>query len=213
MAITSTLAVLETLSSRTAFFDRRVEPLLIRSAWNHYVNEAQRRSSYPTLYAVWQEALAFEMAFERSFVRAGGLLMSGADPTGWGGVVAGFGDQRNVELLVEAGFTAEQAIQIASANGAAFLGDSGRIGTIQVGKQADLVVVQGNPAVRIQDIRDVAIVFKDGVGYDPIALTRSEHGHVGMERSFPWATIAIGPVVVFLLVGWKYVVRRLRRPA
>jgi len=41
------------------------------------------------------------MDFERAFVAAGGLLIAGLDPTGNGGVVAGFGDQREVELLVE----------------------------------------------------------------------------------------------------------------
>jgi imidazolonepropionase-like amidohydrolase len=211
VAVTSTLAVFETLSARTGFFDRRVEPLFTESAWDDYVSEVQWRSSYPSLYASSSDALAFEMAFERSFVRAGGVLMAGADPTGWGGALAGFANQRNVELLVGAGFTPEQAIQIASANGAAFLGEADRIGTIQVGKQADLVVVQGNPAARITDIRNVELVFKDGVGFDPQALTESEHSNIGAESRFPWTAIAIGPVVALLLVAWHYLRRRWRR--
>ena len=207
VAITSTLAVLETLSPRTAFFDRRVQPLLSRSAWNHYLEQTDRRNTNPGQYSVWQGALGFEMAFERAFVEAGGHLMAGADPTGWGGTLPGFGDQRNVELLVEAGFSAEQAIRIASANGAAFL-EIPDVGTIQPGQRADLVVVRGNPAERIRDIREVELVFKNGIGYDPVMLTEAEHGQVRMEKSFPWLNIAVGPAVILVLIIWRY----FRRP-
>ena len=69
----------------------------------------------------WARALRTEMQFERMFVGAGGRLLAGVDPTGWGGVIAGSGDQREIELLVGAGFRPEAAIQIATANGAAFL--------------------------------------------------------------------------------------------
>jgi predicted amidohydrolase YtcJ len=120
-----------------------------------------------------------EMQFDREFVKAGGLLMTGVDPTGWGGVVAGFGDQRGVELLVEAGFTPEEAIRIATLNGATFLGEENRIGSLAVGKQADIVIVRGNPSANIADIRKVELVFKDGVGYDPTKLIDSIRGFVG----------------------------------
>jgi hypothetical protein len=118
------------------------------------------------------------MAFERAFVAAGGTLMAGADPTGWGGVVAGYGDERNLELLVAAGFTPEQAIRIATANGAAFLHDRDG-GTIAAGKRADLVVVAGDPSQRIGALRDVELVFKNGVAYDPKALTAAAMGTLG----------------------------------
>src|SRR5258706_2624718 len=121
------------------------------------------------------------MNFERAFVAAGGLLMAGLDPTGNGGVVAGFGDLREVELLVEAGFTPVEAIQIATLNGARFLGEDARIGSIAVGKQADLMIVKGNPAANINDIEKVEIVFKDGVGYDSEKLIQSVQGLVGIR--------------------------------
>src|SRR5207253_2484076 len=98
------------------------------------------------------------MDFERAFVQAGGLLMAGLDPTGNGGVVAGFGDLREVELLVEAGFTPLEAIKIATFNGAKFLGEDSRIGSIAVGKQEELMVVKGNPATNIEEIEKVEIV-------------------------------------------------------
>ena len=121
------------------------------------------------------------MDFERAFVAAGGLLIAGLDPTGNGGVVAGFGDLREVELLVEAGFTSVDAIKIASLNGAKFLGEDSQIGSIAIGKQADLMIVKGNPAAKIGDIENVEIVFKDGVGYDSEKLIQSVQGLVGIR--------------------------------
>jgi predicted amidohydrolase YtcJ len=121
------------------------------------------------------------MELERAFVKAGGTLLAEPDPTGIGGVVAGFGDQREVELLVEAGFTPIEAIQIATENGARFLQEEERIGTLAPGKQADLVVVRGDPSSRISDIESVEIVFKDGVGYDPAKLIDSVRGLVGLR--------------------------------
>ena len=119
------------------------------------------------------------MDFERAFVKAGGLLIAGLDPTGNGGVVAGFGDLRDVELLVEAGFTPLEAIKIASLNGAKFLGEDSRIGSIASGKMADLMVVKGNPAAKISDINNVEIVFKNGIGWDTEKLIQSVQGLVG----------------------------------
>src|SRR5262249_10239722 len=104
-----------------------------------------------------------EMDFELAFVNAGGLLLAGPDPAGNGGVLPGFGDQREIELLVEAGFTADKAVQIATANGATYLGQFDRIGTVAPGKQADLVLINGNPSKTIDDIENVETVFKNGI--------------------------------------------------
>ena len=120
-----------------------------------------------------------EMDLERAFVAAGGLLLAGADSVGFSGNIPGFGDQREIELLVDAGFTPVQAIRIATLNGATFLGRQERIGSIATGKNADLVVVKGDPATHIADIENVEIVFKDGVGYDPGKLLDSVKGHYG----------------------------------
>jgi enamidase len=120
------------------------------------------------------------MAMERAFVQAGGLLIAGTDPTGSGGVVAGFSNQRQVELLVEEGFSPVEAISIATLNGAKYLGRDARIGSIATGKQADLVVVNGDPSRSIADVRKVETVFKQGVGYDPVKLIESVKGNVGV---------------------------------
>jgi enamidase len=120
------------------------------------------------------------MALERAFVKAGGLLIAGTDPTGSGGVIPGYSNQRQVELLVEEGFTPLEAIQVVTFNGAKYLGRENRIGSIAVNKQADLVVVNGNPAVSIADIRNVETVFKQGVAFDPAKLIESVRGRVGL---------------------------------
>jgi hypothetical protein len=136
----------------------------------------QRFGSEGSPYAA---AFKKEEEFEYAFSKAGGLLLAGLDPTGMGGVIAGFGDQREVELLVEAGFTPLEAIHIATANGAQFLGELDRIGTIAAGKRADLVVIKGDPSKKIEDIENVETVFKDGVGYDSGKLIESVRGVVG----------------------------------
>ncbi len=119
-----------------------------------------------------------EMEFEHAFARAGGLLLAGLDPTGYGGVVPGFGDQREVELLVEAGFAPIEAIRIATWNGAQYLGELDRIGSLAAGKQADMVLINGDPSADIADIEKVETVFKDGVGYDSAKLIESAKGKV-----------------------------------
>ena len=117
---------------------------------------------------------------ELQFARAGGLLLAGTDPTGGGGVVPGYSDQRQIELLVGSGFTPQEAIKICTLNGATYLGRADRIGSIARGKQADLVVINGDPATNISDIRKVEMVFKQGVGYDPAKLIASVSGKVGL---------------------------------
>jgi enamidase len=120
------------------------------------------------------------MTLEHEFAKAGGMLVAGTDPTGSGGVIPGFSNQRQIELLVEAGFTPLDAIKICTLNGAQYLGREARIGSIAVGKQADLVVVMGDPSTTIGDVRKVETVFRVGIGYDPAKLISSVTGKVGL---------------------------------
>jgi imidazolonepropionase-like amidohydrolase len=173
VAITSTLPVFEAYSSDRPPLQQRVLDVMSPQAQAGYLSQ---RVLQPV-----SRSLKKEMEMEYAFVKAGGTLLAGPDPTGIGGVVAGFGDQREVELLVEAGFTPVQAIHIATANGADYLGESSQIGTISVGKQADLVVIHGDPSSRISDIENVEIVFKDGIGYDSAKLISSVRGLVGLR--------------------------------
>jgi imidazolonepropionase-like amidohydrolase len=186
VAITSTLPVFEAggaplsqtgIGAASALLNPRVLGVMSTDARVRYLTARARVSPEANYVALLRKA----MDFERAFVRAGGLLLAGPDPTGNGGVVAGFGDLREVELLVEAGFTPVEAIKIASLNGAKFLGEDAHIGSVAVGKQADLMVVKGNPAANISDLERVEIVFKDGVGYDPEKLIQSVQGLVGIR--------------------------------
>ena len=181
VAITSTLAVFEaSVPNRPPIAKQvRAEKALTAAAWSAYL---RRRGAIAEKNDP-QDAVELrkEMQFERAFVQAGGLLLAGCDPTGIGGVLAGYADQRGIELLVEAGFTAVEAIHIATQNGAIFLGEEGSIGSIAAGKAADLVVLAGNPVRNIDDIETVETVFKDGVGYDSAKLIQSVQGLMGLR--------------------------------
>jgi imidazolonepropionase-like amidohydrolase len=181
VAVTSTLAVFEvTVANRPPLAkEGRAAKALAPQGWSTYlqVRSTLAEENDPADAA----ALKKEMEFERAFVKAGGLLLAGCDPTSFGGVLPGYGDQRGLELLVEAGFTPVEAIHIATENGALFLGEEATIGSVAVGRAADLVVIAGNPAASIDDVEKIDTVFKDGVGFDPVKLTESVQGLVGIR--------------------------------
>jgi len=190
VAVTSTLPVFEAsaplasaqagptaIGASSAVLNQRMLSVMNNEARLRYLTARSRIAAN----SPQADLVRKSMDFERAFVAAGGLLLAGLDPTGNGGVVAGFGDLREVELLVEAGFTPLEAIKIATFNGARFLGEDSRIGSIAIGKQADLMIVKGNPAAKISDIENVEIVFKDGVGYDSEKLIQSVQGLVGIR--------------------------------
>lgn len=176
VALTSTLTVFETFTP-----GRPVPPgldVLVPALRDGFLQararaDANAQSVYGTLFPKG-------MALERAFARAGGMLLVGTDPTGAGGVVPGYANQRALELLVEAGFPPLEAIAVATRNGARYLGRDARIGTLAVGRQADLLVIDGDPSTRIGDVRRIATVFKEGVGYDPAKLVASVAGKVGL---------------------------------
>jgi enamidase len=176
VALTSTLTVFETFvpgSPLPPGLDV-LEPQLRAQFERFHANNANNtKSVYATLY---RKAAAMEVAF----VRAGGLLLAGTDPTGAGGVIPGYSDQHALELLVESGFTPLEAIKIGTLNGATYLGRASTVGSIASGKQADLVVIAGDPSAHIGDVRNVQLVFKQGVAYDPAKLIESVKGKVGL---------------------------------
>ena len=178
VAITSTLPVVESSIPGRPPLRQQVLDAMTPEAREDYLYRRERPASKPP-----KEDLAMlfkrDMELEYAFAQAGGLLLAGPDPTGNGGVVPGFGDQREIELLVEAGFSPVEAIKIATLNGATYMGKEDQIGTIAAGKNADLVVIKGDPGSHISDIENVEIVFKDGVGYDSQKLIESVKGRYG----------------------------------
>ena len=176
VSLTSTLTVFETFTPGRPLppgLDVLTPQLKQQFEQTHARVAQNKDSNYLTLFP---KAMALELAF----VRAGGLLVAGTDPTGSGGVIPGYSNHRQVELLVDAGFTPLEAIRIATMNGAVYLGREKAIGSVVAGKQADLVVVNGDPSARIADIRNVEIVFRQGIGYDPGKLVASVAGRVGL---------------------------------
>ena len=179
VAMTSTLAVYELGVPNRPPLEDRVLEMMAPAAREEYLQSREEiaaldESPMSTLFRKAQ-------AFEKAFVDAGGLLAAGVDPTGMGGALPGFGDQRNYELLLEAGFLPEQVIQIMTLNGARVLGEDDRFGSIEVGKFADLVVIKGDPVQQPFQIRNVTLVFKQGVGYDAPELIASVKGLIGLR--------------------------------
>jgi imidazolonepropionase-like amidohydrolase len=179
VALTSTLTVFETFAPGRPPAPPAALDAMLPEARDQYLR--RRVVIANVANSPWAALFTQEMQFERDFFRAGGLLVAGTDPTGYGGVVAGFSNQREIELLVEAGLTPLEAIKVATLDGAQYLGRADRIGSIAVGKRADLVVVRGDPSRTIADVEKVETVFKDGVGYDSAKLIASARGQVGLH--------------------------------
>ena len=179
VTLTSTLAIFETFTpgrrvAGKAELDALAPPL---------------RESYLTRWSainvanseMMKKAFAKDLLLEAKFYRAGGTLVVGTDPTGYGGCLAGYGNWRAIELLVEAGLTPLEAIEVATHNGAKLLKIDAQTGSIEVGKAADLIVVNGDPSKTISDLRKAETVFKDGVGYDSQKLFDSVKSLVGIQ--------------------------------
>ena len=179
VALTSTLAIFETFTPGRRVASQAELDTLAPPLRESYLTRWSAISiqNNPTTKA----AFATNLKLEAKFFRAGGLLVCGTDPTGYGGCLAGYGDWRAIELLVEAGLTPLEAIQVATFNGARLLGIEKATGSIEAGLAADLIVVAGNPAKEITDLRKTELVFKDGVGFDSAKLFESVKGYVGIQ--------------------------------
>jgi imidazolonepropionase-like amidohydrolase len=179
VAITSTLPVVESLVEGRPPIRQQALDAMSPEAREAFFLLRQRPASLPAPKTDGGLLWKHDLALERAFAAAGGLLIAGPDPTGAGDVLPGFGDQRGIELLVEAGFSPVEAIKIATLNGAVYLGKEKQIGSIAAGKNADLVVIKGDPSKQISDVENVEIVFKDGIGYDSQKLLDSVKGRYG----------------------------------
>jgi imidazolonepropionase-like amidohydrolase len=114
-----------------------------------------------------------------AFIRAGGTVVLGSDSGGMPRIPA-FSNLRSLKLLyTNYGFDPVEAIRIATYEGARFLRIDKRTGTIAERKEADLVVVKGDPSKRMRDVDDITIVFTNGVRHDPATLLRRTEGCTG----------------------------------
>lgn len=179
VSMTSTLAVYEPFIAGRPTKDERMLEMMAPEVRESYLRIRHQIDSAGGRFTV--AALKNGMAFEKAFFEAGGLLAAGVDPTGVGGALPGFGDQRNYELFIEAGFTPAQAVQIMTANGAKILGVYGELGSVEPGKLADLVVLAADLNADPAGIRNVTTVFKGGVGYDSLRLIAAVKGRIGID--------------------------------
>jgi len=179
VALTSTLPVFEASTPGRPMLPDSVLDLLSLQARSNYLRSYGRAAYGNSADAV--KAFQHGMAFEKAYFDAGGLLVAGIDPTGNGGVVPGYSNAREIELLVEAGLSLPDAVRVATLNGAKYLGIDKDVGSLTVGKAADLVVLDGDPLQDVKVLRKVEWVFKDGTGYDSAALTDSVKGDVGIR--------------------------------
>jgi imidazolonepropionase-like amidohydrolase len=177
VAVTSTLAVFDSITEQG--FKRALSPAVLDALSPDTKTRLLSAHVSGRDTTVWNTLVKLEMEFEHRFAQAGGLLIAGCDPTGNGTTLAGYGDWRDVELLVQGGFSPLEALKIHSLNGAQWLSAQDHLGSIAPGKDADLVVLQGDPSRNVADIEKVEIVFKDGLGYDPQKLVASVRGLVG----------------------------------
>jgi imidazolonepropionase-like amidohydrolase len=178
VAMTSTLVVYEISVSGRPPIDERVYEVLAPEIADEVRSIATARRAGRG--AIDPAAYAKALEYERAFVDAGGLLAAGVDPTGYGAAPPGLGDQRNYELLLEAGFSHPEVVQIMTHNGAKVLGVDDEVGTVEAGKVADLVVIEGD-VEQSGHMRDVKIVYRHGIGWDSPALMDRVRGIVGIR--------------------------------
>jgi enamidase len=179
VALTSTLTVFETFTPGRPEAPELAREMLIpelRKAYEEGWSMAATNDRMKPYTVIFPKL----MKLEKMFVDAGGTLIAGTDPTGYGGVVPGFSGKREVELLVEAGFGFPQALKIATLNGARYLGRDHEVGSLAVGKRADIAVVTGDPMKNAAAIEAMPLVFKKGVGYDSAAIFEAMKGQAGL---------------------------------
>lgn len=182
VAMTSTLVVYEISVPGRPPIDERVYDVLAPeiAAEVRQIAERIRGANLESGVGIPPDVYQKALEYERAFVEAGGLLAAGVDPTGYGAAPPGFGDQKNFELLLEAGFTPVEVVQIMSSNGAKVLGIDGDVGTIEAGKVADLVVIEGD-VESLGHVQNTRIVFRHGIGWDAPRLIESVRGIVGIR--------------------------------
>lgn len=179
IAVTSTPTIWESFTGTTDFTSEAALQTLLPQLREELAGIQRVLATRPD--STFARTLRKELAWERDFFRAGGHLVVGTDPTGFGGIIAGFGSMRALELLASSGLRAEEVVRVASLNGARFLGRDHELGSIEVGKRADLIMVRGDVSNDITALRNPVLVVKDGVGYDSQKLIASVRGLVGLR--------------------------------
>lgn len=178
-AVTSTPTIWESFTGSPEVLSGRAQASLVPQLLEEYERSRQALAARRDSSVV--HMLQNELRWERDYYRAGGHLLVGTDPTGYGGIIAGFGSMRALELLASSGLRVEEVIEIATMHGARFLGLEAELGSITPGKRADLLLVPGDLALDLTALRRPHLVFKDGVAFDSERLINSTRGLVGLR--------------------------------
>ena len=178
VALSSTLSCFEALPNSAEADPRDLEVMSTRhlEAYHNRQNRKKMKGKDWWFKDAWYTK---EIEYDYQYYKMGGFVVSGSDPETHN--MPGYGDQKNYEIFIKAGFKPEEAIQVMTANGAKLL-DLEDLGTIQKGKTANLVVLDGDLIQNPSVIREVETVFKDGTGYDPQKLINSIKGSLGTEN-------------------------------
>lgn len=177
--LTSTLAIIESHFPHRPQGETQALAYLAPRFREDYRRRQQQLAAGEANAAYTPALLAKLMVWERRFVAAGGVLLAGPD-TGRH-VLPGFGDQRNFELLSEAGFPLPEVVRIMSGNGARALGLGASKGQLKPGFDADLLVLDGDPAADPSSLRQLKWVFREGRRHDPAELRKGLEGRLGAQ--------------------------------
>ncbi len=180
VALTSTLTVMESFTPGRPKAPELALSMLIPELRAAYEKTWGNTANIPTMkpYVTIFPKL---MKMEKMFADKGGTLLAGTDPTGYGGVIPGFSGKREVELLVEAGFSFPEALKISTLNGARYMGRDKDVGSLEMGKRADIALVEGDPMKNTSAIDTMPFVFKAGIGYDSNKIFDAMKGQVGLD--------------------------------
>jgi imidazolonepropionase-like amidohydrolase len=169
-----------------------VHPLL-QSKWltaNNYVKNAS-----PEIAAYFDNMVQFHFRLVKAFKAAGVPIVAGTD-AGVSGVIAGYSIHDELALLVQAGLTAQEALEAATMVAAKWLGIDKTIGSIEAGKFADLILLDKNPLADISNTRSIAGVFVNGIWLDKptitTMLTNLANRNTANKAQFDWKTFMSG---------------------
>ncbi|MFT7772064.1 amidohydrolase family protein [Roseateles sp.] len=179
VALTSTLTIFETFSYGRPMAPAGALDLLMPQLREQYVARytAIQRGG-PNAYG---RVFPKNMVWEKQFHDAGGLLVAGTDPTGYGGVVPGYSSLRQLELLREAGFDTATAVKVMTFNGASYLGRTAEVGRVTPGLRADLIAFAAPLDAARPALPDVAWTMKAGRAWDRGKILNAWKGQVGLR--------------------------------
>src|SRR5580704_10371237 len=162
-----TLALFEFFSASTAKPAASIEPGVLKVAPELQAILADVGPPSPQA-EIREKVFAKELAVVGALHKAGVPIVAGTDQT-----VPGHSLHREIELYVQAGFTPMEAIQAATIVPARVMGLDKEVGTVEAGKRADVIILDGNPLESIHNIRKVEFVITNGVMYNSAELWRS----------------------------------------